>query len=40
MSTPGGGWCLSGWELCRCSIIFLLLLPDSSLVGWMSNMGG
>lgn len=41
-SGVGGGWCLSGWELCGSSMvkIFLLMLPDSSLVGWMSNTGG
>lgn len=41
MSTPGEGG-LSGWELCGSSTenIFLLVMPDPSLVGWMSSLGG
>lgn len=39
---PWGGWCLSGWELCGSSMenVFLLVMPDPSLVGWMSSLGG
>lgn len=38
---PWGGWCLPGWELRGSSMehIFLLMLPGSALVGWMSNEG-